>query len=237
MSDNWQNQTLLKRTSTVCALYELVHHPSEIFAFILLQEMACAHDGGMRLILGTRHDIEGVFIESRDGITVTERLQEGLVEATQHFPRGAVRRSRGIVGARGNQHWEDPCASLIGVIGKRRVIGGANFWREIAQTRGVQDLSSDKVRNLLGILSPCFKGRARGVIAGGQECIGDNYATESIRMLRHQSESDQAAPILSHKCNARKIETIEEQRPHPLHVTCIAIVRGVGGFIRSSETH
>ena len=56
---------------------------------------------------------------------------------------------------------------------------------------------------------PCQEGIADGIIACRHPRIGNNHPGEPIRILSHQAQADQAAPILADKCYSLQIHFIQ----------------------------
>ena len=72
--------------------------------------------------------------------------------------------------------------------------------------------------------APVQEGLPRRRVAHRQEGVGRHHPGEAVGVLAHQPQADQATPVLAHQRDARQVEHVEQQRPHPLDVAGVGVV-------------
>src|SRR3954465_7134378 len=106
----------------------------ELGAAVLLEEVAAALDGGVRLPRRARDRRQHRPVATAgDRVLVGERAQERAVEATEYLPRGPVGRGGGVVGARRHQERELTGPLLVRLVGERCVVSRDDV---VGQRRG-----------------------------------------------------------------------------------------------------
>ena len=74
-------------------------------------------------------------------------------------------------------------------------------------------------------------------VAGRQEGVGRHDPGETLGVLAHQAQADQAAPVLADQGDPSQVEPVEEQLAHPLDVAGKGVVAALGGLVGAPEPH
>jgi hypothetical protein len=72
-------------------------------------------------------------------------------------------------------------------------------------------------------------------VAGRQSSVADRHASESLRVLAHQPQSGQAAPVLGEERNVGQIQQVEQQLAKPLDVPCVGVLMALTRFVRPTK--
>ncbi len=132
-----------------------------------------------------------------DRIGIAEDGEEGFVIPAELLLGYGVGPARWVVWSDRDEHRELPCAGFEALIGERRVVGGDGLRCQVRQARTVHDVADLQVGGRLAEFSPAQEVPARWVVAGGQKCIGSDNTGESLAVLRNQSQSEQATPVVA----------------------------------------
>ena len=90
-------------------------------------------------------------------------------------------------------------------------------------------------RCLLRVPLPREKGIAHLLVARGQPGVRGDHPREAIGVLGHQSQPDEAAPVLPDEGEVAQVELVEQGRAHPLDVPGIGVVVLRVGLVGATE--
>jgi len=129
----------------------------------------------MGLPAGTRYALlEGPVAAAGDRIAIAKYGEEMLVETTEDVPRLLAFRDR-------HQRRKLPCAGLIALIRKRRVVGLSLRVVQLAH-RALTDQPADrKSRHILAERQPDLEAKRNPSATGRQSGFAGNYGSEALR--------------------------------------------------------
>ena len=170
-----------------------------------------------------------------DRVPVAERHQEGLVPGGQLAPGGPVGLRGRVVGRRWDQPGHGPDRGGVGRIREWRLVGGQDLGRERGLAAGLHQPGYAQRRSGADDLpepQPDFRHR---LVTGGQPGVGRHHPGEPVRVLGHQPQADQAAPVLPDQGQRVQIEPVEGKRADPFHVPRVAVIIDLGRLVRTAE--
>ena len=172
---------------------------------------------------------------ARHRIAVAERGEEGLLEALESLPRGAVRgaprdrRARSAPAA--GTGARPPCSDSSGNGASYAAISAGE---SSACGRALEDPAGRELGHALRELAPGQEGIARRGVAGRQEGVRGDDACEALGRLAGDAQAEQAAPVLADQRDAAQIERLD-RGAQPLDVTLIRVVAALARLVGAAE--
>ena len=196
--------------------------------------VTCGCTGGARDAL-----VHGALGALRDRVRVAEGREEGLLEALQRAPRGAVRLARRIIRPRRDEQGELAGPGLVALVGKRRLVRHAtSLGRDRPRAPRLDDPSHRQHLRLLGERLP-RQGDASETRSSpvGRPGVGRHDAREALRMLGGRGVAPRGRPSPGRRgSRPARIEGAEDAR-HPVHVPLVGVVLPLRRLVAPAESH
>ena len=116
-----------------------------------------------------------------------------------------------ILRRRRHQRRELARAFFEALVRERRVVRRDHVGAESFGAATRDDVADVQRRRRLAEVLPRLEGLAHTLVAGGQSAVADRHASESFRVLPHEAQTDQAAPVLAEERDVVKDQVIEEE--------------------------
>ncbi len=79
--------------------------------------------------------------------------------------------------------------------------------------------------------------RRHAGVPRGEPGVRRDDPGEAVEVLRHETQSDEAAPVLPHEHDVTQVEDVEREGTHPFDVPRVGVIGHVRRLVGAAESH